>query len=229
MLIYDYNSNLITAEPMKSQSETEMIPAYAKLHDHLVQCGLKLQLQKLNNEAPTGLKRFVKTNGIDYQLVLPHLHGHNAAERAISTFKDHFIAGLASTDGPWPMHLWCRLLPQCTMTLNMLHALQLNSKLLAKAQLNGIFAFNRTPLAPPGTRVIIHEPPIRQSWAPHGVDGWYLGPSLEHYRCYQVYANKTAHARVANTIEFFRKPLQCPKHPLPTQPCMRPKSSARPY
>lgn len=212
MLLYDYDSNSITTEPMKSRSEAEMIRAYSKLHDHLVQCGLKPQLQKLDNEAPAGLKKFMKTNGIDYQLVPPHLHRRNAAERAISTFKDHFIAGLASTDGRWPMHLWCRLLPQCTMTLNMLRASRLNPKLSAEAQLNGIFDFNRTPLAPPGTRVIIHEKPaVRQSWAPHGVDGWYLGPSLEHYRCYQVYANKTAHARVADTVEFFPEAVAMPK------------------
>jgi hypothetical protein len=64
---------------------------------------------------------------------------------------------------------------------------------------------NPTPLAPPGTRVIIHKKTaVGQSWAPrHGVDGWYLGSALEHYRCYQVYANKTAHARIADTIKFF--------------------------
>jgi hypothetical protein len=111
---------------MKSRSETEMIRAYSKLHDHLVQCGLKPQLQKVDNEAPSGLKKVMKTNGIDYQLVLRHLHCRNAAKHAISTFKDHFIAGLASTDGRWPMHLWCRLLPKCTMTLNLLRASQLN-------------------------------------------------------------------------------------------------------
>jgi hypothetical protein len=29
--------------------------------------------------------------------------------------------------------------------------------LLSQAQVNGAFDFNKTPLAPPGTRVIIHE------------------------------------------------------------------------
>jgi hypothetical protein len=28
------------------------------------------------------------------------------------------------------------------------------------------------PLAPPGTRVLVHEtPPVRQTWSPHGVEG----------------------------------------------------------
>jgi hypothetical protein len=51
------------------------------------------------------------------------------------------------------------------MTLNMLRASRLNPTLSAEAQLNGIFDFNRTPLAPPGTSVIIHEKPsVRQFW-----------------------------------------------------------------
>jgi hypothetical protein len=32
---------------------------------------------------------------IKYQLVPPHIHRRNAAERAIRTFKNHFIAGLS--------------------------------------------------------------------------------------------------------------------------------------
>jgi hypothetical protein len=59
------------------------------------------------------------------------------------------------------------------------------------AQLNGHFDFNRTPLAPPGTRLIAHEKPDqRASWDPHGVDGYYMGPALDHYICYQVHIKK---------------------------------------
>jgi hypothetical protein len=51
----------------------------------------------------------------------------------------------------------------------------------AYAQLNGHFYFNRTPLAPPGNRVIAHEKPDqRASWDPHGVDDYYFGPALDH-------------------------------------------------
>jgi hypothetical protein len=59
------------------------------------------------------------------------------------------------------------------------------------AQLNGHFDFNRTPLAPPVTRVIAHEKlDQRASWDPHGVDGFYLGPASDHYRCYQAHITK---------------------------------------
>ena len=46
------------------------------------------------------------------------------------------------------------------------------------AQLHDDFNYNATPLASLGTQVIIHEKPtVRGTWAPHGMKGWYLGPS----------------------------------------------------
>ena len=77
-------------------------------------------------------------------------------------------------------------------------------RLSAEAYLIGAFDFNVTPLAPPGTKVLIHETPNRRkTWAVYGVDGWYLGSAPEHYRCYQVYAAKTRAERIAQTVEFF--------------------------
>ena len=55
----------------------------------------------------------------------------------------------------------------------------------------GTFDYNRTPIAPVGVKVIIHEKlATRQSWATHGINGWYLGPTMEDYRCHKVYATK---------------------------------------
>jgi hypothetical protein len=60
----------------------------------------------------------------------------------------------------------------------------MNARMSAYAQLNGHFDFNRKPLAPPETRVIAYEKPDQRAyWDPHGVDGYYLGPVLDHYRC----------------------------------------------
>ena len=141
----------------------------------------------------------------------PHIHRRNSAERAIQTFKNHFIAGLASTDPNFPLSNWCRLLPQAELTLNLLRPSQLNPKLSAYAQLEGAFDFNRTPLAPPGTRVIVHEKPTqRRTWAPHGVDGWYIGPALDHYQCYHVWIPSTHAECIADTIQFFPTMLRTP-------------------
>ena len=67
----------------------------------------------------------------------------------------------------------------------------MNPKLSGYAQLHGEFNYDATPLAPPGTQVIIHEnPDVRGTWESHGVKGWYLGPSMNHYRFHHVYVTK---------------------------------------
>ena len=40
--------------------------------------------------------------------------------------------------------------PSNALELKLLHPYRLNPRLSAEAQLNGVFDFNRTPLAPPG-------------------------------------------------------------------------------
>ena len=85
------------------------------------------------------------------------------------------------------MHLWDRLIPHTTLTLKLLRTSCLNPRLYAEVQLNGAFDYNRTPLAPPGPRFVVHEAPgNRHTWDPHSVDGWYLGPAPDHYQCHRV-------------------------------------------
>jgi hypothetical protein len=212
MILYNYDSNAILAKPLKSKSEGEMIRAYTKLHEYLSNRGPKLRLQKLDNECPAGLKRFMTQNEVDFQLVPPHIHRRNSAKCAISSWKDHFIAGLSSTDKQFPMHLWCRLIPQCTLTLNLLRQSRINPRLSSEAQLNKAFDFKKTPLAPPGTRVIIHEQTgVRRTWSVHGTDGWYLGPALERHRCYSVYCSKTGNERIIDTVELFSADIRMPR------------------
>jgi hypothetical protein len=103
---------------------------------------------------------------VDFQLAPPHVHCRNAAERAIRTFSNHFTSILCGTNPTFPLHLWDKLLPQCEMTLNLLRGSRINPKLSAYAQLHGAFDYNKTPLALPGTKVVIHEKPsIHQSHA----------------------------------------------------------------
>ena len=89
---------------------------------------------------------------VKYQLVALYIHRQNAAERAIRTFKDHFIAGLCTTDKQFPARLWNELIPQAEITLNLLRTSRINPKLSAHAQVFGQFDYNRTPMAPPGLK-----------------------------------------------------------------------------
>ena len=126
---------------------------------------------------------------VDYQLTPAGLHRRNWAERAIQIFKNHFIAGLSSTHPGFPLNLWDQLLPQAILTLNLMCLSRINPKLSAYSQVHGPFDFEKTPLAPPGIKVLAHEQAEgRESFAVHSVRGFYLGPCLNHYRCYKIYS-----------------------------------------
>ena len=82
---------------------------------------LRVDLQVLDNEASADYKLSIKTKWkAKYQLVPPHTHRSNAAERAIRTFKAHFLSILASVAPDFPRNIWDLLLPKSELTLNLL-------------------------------------------------------------------------------------------------------------
>jgi hypothetical protein len=126
-------------------------------------------------------------------------------------FKNHFIAGLCSVDKDFPLHLWDCLVEQAVITLNLLRGSRLNPRLSAWAQFHGPLDFNCTPIAPPGIRVIAHDKPAdRDTWSPHGSDGWYNGPTLESYRCFTVWIWDTRQTRITNTLSWFPSKVTMP-------------------
>ncbi len=112
MILDNFDSNAILAEAIKSRSDHEMICAYKTLHTYLTTCGRQPKLQRLDNEASTELKDLMRKKQVNFQLTPPHCHRRNAAKRAICRWKNHFIAGLASNNKRFPIHLWDRLIPQ---------------------------------------------------------------------------------------------------------------------
>jgi hypothetical protein len=131
MILYDYDSNFIMPIPMKTRSAESILAMYKFGFTRLCETGRRPHHQRLNNEASALLKDFMRSEQIDFQLVPPHVHRRNAAERAICTFKNHFIAGLCSVDKDFPLHLWDKLLPQAELTINLLRSWRINPKISA--------------------------------------------------------------------------------------------------
>ena len=137
-------------------------------------------------------------------MVAPHNHRVNAAERAIHTFKEHFIAALATIDRKCPLQLWDQFLIQVQDTLNMLRRCRRDRTISAYEALYGVFDFNKTPLAPIGTKALIYKgPDTRASWAPHGIDGYYVGPAKKHYRNLRFWIPTTRQYRISNTYKLY--------------------------
>ena len=118
LVAYNFDSNSIHVKPIKSRHNNDTIKANKEIYNMLTQRGLKPRLHWLDNEASKALKNFIDKEQTNYQLTPPHIHRRNAAEYAILTFKNHFISGLCLVDKNFPLHLWCRLLDQAELTLN---------------------------------------------------------------------------------------------------------------
>ena len=110
----------------------------------------------MDNEASSNMKYSMTKHKISFQLAPPHIHRCNAAEQAIRTFKNHFVAGFSTTNPNFPVSEWDQLLDQATITLNLLRQFRVNPKLSTYAYLFGNYDFNRCPMAPPGTRVVVN-------------------------------------------------------------------------
>jgi len=116
----------------------------------------------------------------------------------------------------FPMHLWCRLVAPAELTLNMLRQSNVAPKVSAYAHVHGTHNFMRKPMAPLECPVQCHESPAqRKSCDPHLVDGWTLGTSFEHHRCFKVFVKKTRLERVSGNI--------CIKHKHIIQPEVLPE------
>ena len=63
-------------------------------------------IQKLDNKASEGLINAIRKNKLEYQLAPPDSHRPLPAERAIQTFKNHFIAALYGVDNIFPGNQW---------------------------------------------------------------------------------------------------------------------------
>ena len=203
LVIYHYDSNAILVRTLKNRIAPEIKSAYMSIYDMLRNRGCTPSTFILDNETSKTLLNAFEKERITYQLVPPNIHRRNAAKRAIETWKDHFIAGLSSLHPEFPLMEWDRLTYQAMLTLNLLRNAPVNPKLSAWEYIFGRFNFKSTPLAPPGAKVIVHSKPSqRGSWDPHGMVGFYVGPAMNHYRCFRCYIPTTRAERISDTISF---------------------------
>jgi hypothetical protein len=77
MILYDYDSNAILAQPIKNQTAPELLKAFQVMEQEVMATGLKLKLMKLDNEASKLLKTYLHQQDITIQLVPPYSHIRN--------------------------------------------------------------------------------------------------------------------------------------------------------
>ena len=142
----------IHVEPMKTRHHQEYITAYKRTLNFFGQFGRRPSFQRLDNETSAPLEIFALQNNISIQYCPPHTHRSLKAERAIRTFKNHFIATLCTSAPDFPLTFWDDMLPQMEICLNHLLPYAPNIAVSAYAGLHGgAFDFSKHPIAPIGT------------------------------------------------------------------------------
>jgi hypothetical protein len=105
-VLYPYESTCILADPITVLDDKTIFEENRKQFDNLTKKGFKPKPNVMDNQATKYIKQFLDKNKCKLQLIEPHNHRVNTAERAIQTFKDAFIAALATTDADFPIKLW---------------------------------------------------------------------------------------------------------------------------
>jgi hypothetical protein len=111
LVVYHYKAKAILATPIAGLDDLTIFNVYQSIFEDLASKGFKPKLNVMDNQATKHIKKFLTEEECKLQLVEPHNHCVNAAERAIQTFKDTFIAALAMNDCNFPLQLWDKLTP----------------------------------------------------------------------------------------------------------------------
>ncbi len=144
---------------MPSCTNASMVQAFTKVISILKSGSYHPTLNVMDNECSAVVDKYIRYKAINIQLAPPHNHLANAAKRAITTFKEHFIPTLATVDMLCPLQLWDEFLLQVELTLNMLRFSQQNPKKSANQEVYGSFDFNKTSLSPLGTKALVYGNP----------------------------------------------------------------------
>eukprot|EP00804_Cyclotella_cryptica_P007757 CCRYP_001358-RA/>CCRYP_001358-RA protein AED:0.08 eAED:0.05 QI:0/0/0/1/0/0/4/0/1076 len=211
MILYHVDSNSIWAEPTKNKTEGELILARNRALQRMKACGIQPTRQVLDNEISAAYKLAITASGMTYQLVPPGDHRRNIAEKAIQTWKDHFIAVISGTGAKFPLHLWCQLLPQMERQLCLLRQSNAYPHISSHAHLYGHHDYNAHPFVPLGMEALVHDKPHRRkSFAQHCTKGYVIGTSHEHYRCWKVWTPTSRTTRISATVFFKHKYITNP-------------------
>ena len=188
MIAYHCDSNTILQAPFVNRKDRHIIRAYKSIMQKLSDRGHQVDIQILDNEVIAEFKKTIKNYwGATYQIVPPNVHRRNISERAIRTFKAHFLAILAGVDPELPNYMWDNMLVQTELTINLLRQANFNPRMSAWEYYNVAFDYSATPLGPLDCKIMIHKKSNkRKYWYQRGREGFSVGPALQKYRCIQA-------------------------------------------
>ena len=137
MIIYYYDSNAILLRPIKNRTGNQLSKTFEDVFNYLTDRGYTPKFHIIDNEAAKDTITMIKREKINLQLAPPDLYRRSPAERAIRTEKNHMLSRIASKHDKFSNHLWCRIIGQGEMNLNMVRPFKTNSRISAYTALEG--------------------------------------------------------------------------------------------
>ena len=78
--------------------------------------------------------------------------------------------------------------------------------------MEGEYHFHATPIAPPGSEMMIHEKTgRRRTFGMNAQKAWYLGPCLQHYRTFRGVLPTTGGEQLSDTVKFRHHAIAIPQ------------------
>ena len=212
IIYFHEDTNIIHVETTKSRSGPDLLAALQRAIKFFKDHGAKpLKIVRMDNEISANMETWLEDSIIELELTPVAQHRTNRAERAIRTWKGHFIAIMAGIDPECPLSLWEDFIAQAELTLNLMRASPSNPMMSAWETLCGRFDINSTPIAPLGMKVLVHDTPEKRgSWHGHGSLGFYTGRALKHYRCHTVWMKESRATRTSDCLSWHPVLLKMP-------------------
>ena len=177
-------SGYVRAIVFRSKSEISRMLEY--LHTEQIRLGHVIHTINIDNEIDNDARAYFASHSIKINNVAPYNHRANPAERAIGTFKDHFIAILSGRDPTCPLNYWNEAVLHAEMTLNMLRPGP-NGKSAYEAYWGKPYDLDASPLIPWGTRCEAYVPKsLRTTYGYRSEPAFYVGAAYNNYRSHRL-------------------------------------------
>ena len=175
------------------------------------QQGITPAHQVLDNEISQTYKDEIRESGMSYKLVPPDDHRRNTTERAIQTWKNHFVGVLRGAAITFPLHLWYQSIPQAERQLILLSMSNVNPKISSYDHVYGQHDYNAEPFVPIVMESLVHNKSnLRKTFSVHCRKGYVLGTSFKHYLAWNIWIINTRSTRVSETVFHKHKYLSNP-------------------
>ncbi len=177
-------SGYVRAMPFRSKSEISRMLEY--LHTEQIRLGNAITTINIDNEIDNDARAYFASHGIKINNVAPYNHRANPAERAIGTFKDHFIAILSGRDPTCPLNYWNEAIFHAEVTLNLMRPGP-NGKSAYEAYWGKPYDLDAYPMVPWGTRCESYIPKsLRTTFGQRSQPAFYVGVAYNNYRSHRL-------------------------------------------